>query len=167
ELGLTDIQVMYHYTGDLKATPEAQTLAGSWYNAGTEVIFACGGPVGNSVMAAAEPVGAYVIGAELDQSEQSTTVITSAMKNLPAAVYMAVKAFYDGEFHGGVIDRLNAANDGICLPMDTSKFTTFTQGNYDAIYSKLVAGEIAIPVDTDHASATELANDAVTVIMVE
>lgn len=167
ELGLTGIQVMYHYTGDFKATPEVQTLAGSWYNAGTEVIFGCGGSVGNSVMAAAEPVGAYVIGVDLDQSEESTTVITSAMKNLTAAVYVAVKAYYDGEFHGGVIDRLDAASDGIGLPMATSKFTTFTQDNYDAIYSKLVAGEIAIPVDTDHASAAELANDAVSVTVVE
>jgi basic membrane protein A and related proteins len=167
ELGITGIEIMYHYTGDFKATPETQTLAGSWYNAGTEVIFGCGGAVGNSVMAAAEPVGAYVIGVDLDQSGESPTVITSALKNLTPAVYMSVKAYYDGEFHGGVIDRLSAVNDAVGLPMATSKFTTFTQEDYDAIYSKLLAGEIAIPVDTDFTSAAELANAAVSVTVVE
>jgi len=59
ELGLASgsITVNYHYTGGFAATPEAQTLAASWYNNGVEVIFACGGAVGNSVMAAAEQAG--------------------------------------------------------------------------------------------------------------
>lgn len=31
---------MYNYTGGFDATPEAQNQAASWYNNGTEVIFA-------------------------------------------------------------------------------------------------------------------------------
>ncbi len=56
ELGMADgsIELMYNYTGGFDATPEAQNQAASWYNNGTEVIFAAGGAVGNSVMAAAE-----------------------------------------------------------------------------------------------------------------
>lgn len=54
EMGIEEITVNYHYTGSFDATPEAQTLASGWYNDGVEVIFGCGGSVGNSVMAAAE-----------------------------------------------------------------------------------------------------------------
>lgn len=59
ELGMADgsIELMYNYTGGFDATPEAQNQAASWYNNGTEVIFAAGGAVGNSVMAAAEAAG--------------------------------------------------------------------------------------------------------------
>ena len=51
ELGMADgsIELMYNYTGGFDATPEAQNQAASWYNNGTEVIFAAGGAVGNSV----------------------------------------------------------------------------------------------------------------------
>jgi len=167
ELGITGLKIMYHYTGDFKATPETQTLAGSWFNAGTEIIFGCGGAVGNSVMAAAEPVGAYVIGVDVDQSGESDTVVISALKNLTGAIYNSISDYYNGEFRGGVIDHLDATNDGVGLSMDSSKLSNFTQADYDAIFAIIVAGEVTIPVDTDAASAAELANDAVSVTVVE
>lgn len=160
ELGVDGVEVTYYYTGSFEATPEAQTMAASWYQAGTEVIFACGGAVGNSVMAAAEASeGAKVIGVDVDQSYESETVITSAMKQLSNSVYDAVKSVYDDSFKGGETSVFNAANNGVGLPMETSKFTTFTQADYDAIYEKIVAGEITIDNDTNkEASGLELPN---------
>lgn len=160
ELGVDGVEVTYYYTGSFEATPEAQTMAASWYQAGTEVIFACGGAVGNSVMAAAEASeGAKVIGVDVDQSYESETVITSAMKQLSNSVYDAVKSVYDDSFKGGETSVFNAANNGVGLPMETSKFTTFTQADYDAIYEKIVAGEITIDNDTNkEASELELPN---------
>ena len=46
-------------------------MAASWYQNGTEVIFGCGGAVGNSVMAAAQEKNAKVIGVDVDQSAES------------------------------------------------------------------------------------------------
>lgn len=150
EMGVDGVEVTYYYTGSFEATPEAQTMAASWYQAGTEVIFACGGAVGNSVMAAAEAAeGAKVIGVDVDQSSESDTVITSAMKMLSNSVYDAVKSVYDGSFKGGETAVFNATNDGVGLPMDTSKFETFAQADYDSIYAAIVAGDITIENDTD------------------
>ncbi len=132
---------MYTYTGAFAATPEAQSMAASWNQNGTEVVFGCGGAVGNSVMAAAQEKGTKVIGVDVDQSFESETVITSAMKQLANSVYDGVKAFYDGTFPGGSTSVFTVANDGVGLPMATSKFNTFTQDDYDAIYQRLVAGE--------------------------
>ena len=56
-------------------------MQSSMTNEGTECIFACGGGVGN-VMKAAETADKVVIGVDVDQSVESETVITSAMKNL-------------------------------------------------------------------------------------
>ncbi|MDF3004276.1 MAG: basic rane lipoprotein [Oscillospiraceae bacterium] len=148
ELGVK-VTMNYHYTGGFDATPEAQTLAASWYQNGTEVIFACGGAVGNSVMAAAEQAKGKVIGVDVDQSVESPTVITSAMKGLSVSVYDMLKAFYDGSFPGGEGLVFNAANNGVSLPMANSKFEKFSQADYDALYKKLAANEINITKDTD------------------
>ncbi len=168
ELGLTGLTLNYHYTGDFKATPEVQTLAASWYNDGVEVIFACGGAVGNSVMSAAEATeNGKVIGVDVDQSGESVTVITSAMKGLGAAVQQALAAFYAGEFPGTNTLTLGADKDGVGLPMATSKFEKFTQEEYDALYAKLAAGEITLLKDSDAADAGELGATAVTVSIIE
>lgn len=144
EMGIDGVEVMYHYTGAFEATPEAQSMAASWYQNGTEVIFGCGGAVGNSVMAAAQEKNGKVIGVDVDQSFESEAVITSAMKLLSNSVYDGIKDFYAGTFPGGETSVFRAANDGIGLPMDTSKFNTFTQADYDAVYKKLVDGEVTL-----------------------
>lgn len=144
ELGIDGIEIMYNYTGAFAATPEAQSMAASWYQNGTEVIFGCGGAVGNSVMAAAEEKGKKFIGVDVDQSFESETVMTSAMKQLSVSVYDGVKAFYDGKFPGGETSIFSAKNDGIGLPMETSRFTTFTQEDYDKIYAELKEGKIEL-----------------------
>jgi basic membrane protein A len=148
ELGLTDIGLKYHYTGDFAATPENQAVAASWYSAGTQVIFACGGAVGSSVMAAAEATeNGKVIGVDVDQSSQSERVITSAMKGLAAAVDQALTAYYAGTFPAGEAWVLGADKNGVSLPMATSKFEKFTQADYDALYAKLAAGEVTLIKD--------------------
>ena len=144
ELGVDGVEVVYTYTGAFAATPEAQSMAASWYQNGTEVVFACGGAVGNSVMAAAQEKGAKVIGVDVDQSFESETVITSAMKLLSNPVYDGIKAFYDGKFPGGATSVFTVKNEGVGLPMETSKFETFTQADYDAILKRLVDGEFTL-----------------------
>ena len=144
EDGVTDVEVMYNYTGGFAATPEAQSMAASWYQNGTEVIFGCGGAVGNSVMAAAQEKNAKTIGVDVDQSSESDTVITSAMKLLSNSVYDGVKDFYDGKFPGGKTSVFTVENNGVGLPMETSKFEKFSQEQYDAIYKKLADGEITL-----------------------
>ena len=141
-LSAGSITINYHYTGGFAATPEAQSMAASWYNAGVDVIFGCGGAVGNSVMAAAEQARKKVIGVDVDQSAESPTVITSAMKGLHASVYSAISDFYAGRFPGGRDIIFSASNDGVGLPMSNSKFNTFSSSDYNAIYNRLASGEI-------------------------
>jgi basic membrane protein A len=160
ELGLAagTIQINYYYTGGFAATPEAQAMAASWYNDGIEVIFAAGGAVGNSVMtaaAAASPVG-KVIGVDVDQSGESPTVITSALKGVRASVYSCVSDYYAGKFPGGKELVFAAENDGVGLVMDTAKFDTFSQADFEAVFAKLKANSIAIKKDSDVGSASEL-----------
>ena len=169
EMGVDGIEIMYNYTGAFAATPEAQSMAASWYQNGTEVIFGCGGAVGNSVMAAAEEKSAKVIGVDVDQSYESDTVVTSAMKQLSVSVYDGVRDFYAGSFPGGKTSIFSAKNDGIGLPMETSKFTKFTQADYDAVYSQLKDGKITLvqPSEDNNDPTKDLTLEKTTINFVE
>ncbi|HBD63314.1 MAG TPA: BMP family ABC transporter substrate-binding protein, partial [Clostridiales bacterium] len=149
ELGLSDdVQVKYTYVGNFDASPENQAKASAWFNEGTEVIFACGGAVGNSVMKAAEAAGRKVIGVDVDQSAESNTVITSSMKNLSKSVYDALASYYAKSFPGGTSVSLDATVKGVQLPMENSRFEKFSQADYDAIYSKIVSKDVKILNDS-------------------
>jgi basic membrane protein A len=169
ELGLQSgsIEMKYTYVGNFEASPENQTLAASWYQSGIEIIFSCGGPVGFSVMAAAERFGTKVIGVDSDQADDSETVITSAIKMLGNSVYQILDLYLNDSFPGGISTVLEAKNDGIGLPMETSRFQNFTQGEYNKIYQLLVEDKDGIARsildDTQVTSVSELPLSIVTV----
>lgn len=166
ELG-TKADMMYYYTDGFDATPEAKALAAGWYQAGTQVIFGCGGSVGNSAMAAAEQNNGKVIGVDVDQSAESNTVISSAMKGLAEAVSQMLDDYYAGKFPGGQNLTLGAAEEAVKLPMDTSKWAAFTQADYDALYAKLADGSIALKKDTDAEAPMDLGCANVNVQFIE
>ncbi|MDR1599389.1 MAG: BMP family ABC transporter substrate-binding protein [Oscillospiraceae bacterium] len=168
ELGVEGLTINYNYTGVFAATPEAQALAATWYNDGVEVIFGCGGKLGNSAMAAAEAApDKWVIGVDVDQSGESERVITSAAKALRELVYQSIDAAYKGEFPGGESLLVGADRGGVELPMASSRFRTFSQADYEAIYEKLVAREITLKTDTATTNPEDLSSDYVKVTVVK
>lgn len=169
ELGLDNgaIGMKYTYVGNFDATPDNMVKASTWYNSGTEVIFACGGSVGNSVMSAASSVGKNVIGVDIDQASESETVITSAMKNISKTVYDAVEQYYNGSLVKGTLTTLNATTDSVLLPMATSKFKTFNEEQYNKIYSELESGNVTILKDKDAETVKDLPLEKVTVVVTE
>ena len=154
EIGATDVSINYWYSGDFKATDEVKTKMDSWYSAGTEVVFACGGPVCQSCDAAAQANGGKMIGVDVDQSGQFDTVITSAMKALANSVNLALTDSMNNgwkftEAYAGKETVLGAAEDCVGLPMETSKFTKFTQEQYDTLYKSIVDGSLVIDASFD------------------
>ena len=154
EIGATDVSINYWYSGDFKATDEVKTKMDSWYSAGTEVVFACGGPVCTSCDAAAKANGGKMIGVDVDQSGQFDTVITSAMKALANSVNLALTDSMNNgwkftEAYAGKETVLGAAEDCVGLPMETSKFTKFTKEQYDTLYKSIVDGSLVIDASFD------------------
>ena len=167
ELGVKNIKIDYTYIGGYEPTPEVQTKASSWFIKGVQVIFAPAGGAGNSVMSAAEQNKGYVVGVDVDQSVESQTVITSAMKMIGESVYNAIDEFYKGNFPGGNSVILDAKVHGIGLPMETSKFKNFTKEDYDNIYQKLVDGSVKILKDTDAKDVNKLPLDKIKVNLIQ
>ena len=166
KLGVKSVSMKYTYVGNFDATPENMAKAAAWYNEGTQCIFACGGAVGNSVMKAAETAkdgGKTVVGVDVDQSGESATVITSAMKNLAQSVKDTVGEYYAGMFPGGQSTTLTAKENGVQLPMASSKFSKFTQADYDDLFKSMGIGTISIKDNTAAATADKLGTEIVKV----
>ncbi len=151
EMGLDSVEIKYHYTGDFTATPKNQTTAATMFADGTEVIFAAGGSVGESAMAAAEAAGGKVIGVDVDQSGMSDTVITSAMKFLVLAVEVGLDGHYAGNFPGGENAVYDITNDGVGMEIENARFNVFTAADYAAIVAEMqdestgIAASIPVP----------------------
>ena len=140
------VKIKYFYTGQSKATAETQKRAQSWFAGGTEVVFACGGTVEDSVIAAASAAQTKVAAADADQSYKSSAVITSAAKNVRQTVYDAVSAAFSETFAGGQCVMLGAETNSIGLPLGSSRFQFFTQEEYVAVFKLLAENDKSIDI---------------------
>ena len=158
ELGVNvEMNYSWEYGASFSASPELQTMASGWYQNGTEIIFACGGSMFQSISAAASANDGYVVGVDVDQSAESDAVITSAMKGLASAVQWAVGHVYDDTFDtiGGVGTSLGVADNAVGLPTaeESWRFETFTVDQYNELYQKVLNGDLVI--DADYAANLE------------
>ncbi len=163
-----DVDIMYKYLGSFDSLPEHKTLASSWYNKGTDIIFvAAGGAINNAISAAEELGDKAVIGCNVNQMDISETIITSSLKQLADSVFGGLQNYYDGEFKGGQIIKLNAAEGGVAIPDDYSRFSNFDKAAYDTMFAKLVDGSISVTSDIDVAIPGGLNLSRTTVTVVE
>ena len=127
------VELLYTYTGSFDIAPEFQAKAASWYQTGTDCIFGCGSP--DNVFAACESVGGskVAIGVDTDMAENSETCLTSAMKMVAPAVEDALTKAYEGGWAGGTATIYDVTHNACGLPMETSRFKTFTQAQYDVL----------------------------------
>ena len=137
------------YGSSFSASPELQTMATGWYANGTEVIFACGGSMFQSVASAASAEDGKVVGVDVDQSGDSPAVITSAMKGLSDAAVWAITKHYEGKWSeiGNNLSTLGAADNAVCLPTATWSLTGWTVEQYEALFNAIIAGEVAVSAD--------------------
>lgn len=137
----------YEYLGNFNNDPAHTTKANSWYAGGVEVIFAAAGGAGQAVMAAAENSSAKVIGVDVDQAFLSTSVISSAMKDLSAAVIQELTAIIiDDNGNGGEVLNKGAVEEAIGLPLgDSFKFDTFTEAQYETLFALLENETVTVP----------------------
>ena len=169
ELGVNvEMNYSWEYGASFSASPELQTMISGWYANGTEIVFACGGSMFQSIAAAASANDGYVIGVDVDQSGESDYVITSAMKGLADAVQWAVGHVYDGTFDeiGGVGTSLGVEDHAVALPTtaESWRFETFTVEQYEEMYQAVLDGSLVVDDDFSKLETTEWSNVNLNVI---
>lgn len=148
ENGVT-VEINYNYKKEGDTAAKIQKKAETWYKDGTEVIFACGNDIFDSVKVEADIAKAKVIGCGFDMNEKSKNVETSVVKECGIAVQMELAAFYNGELAGGSNLVLGVSEDAVSLAMKTSRFEIFDQESYDGLYQSLKSEKLKIASSKD------------------
>ena len=144
EKGVTvEMRYSWDYGETFSASPDLQAMLSGWYNAGTEVIFMCGGSMFDSGTAAADASEGYIIGVDVDQSPLSDSVVTSALKGLDASVIKTLTDYYAGvDLPGQSV--LGAADDAVGLPVDSWSLENWSVEEYEALFAKIKGGELVV-----------------------
>lgn len=162
EMKLTGAELQYYYAGAFQKTDEATATAKGWYAAGTEVVFACGGKVYQSVQDACENnTSRKWIGVDVDQhAVDPDRVITSAFKGLRNSVQSALEIYSTNTwdtiggkvFNLGLNSKLGSveAKDYVGLPTADASwgFKAFTKANYEELLNKIKDGTYTISDST-------------------
>ena len=157
ELGLTDVEIKYVYGNQFYGDADITAYMDTWFAAGTEIVFACGGGIYQSAgeAAAKEGVGGKVIGVDVDQKATidgnygDGITVTSAMKGLAATVNAELTAVNSGKFEGGKVENLGLVGEDpdanfVQIAPSTQFADGFTQDDYKALVAKMFKGEITV-----------------------
>ena len=180
DLGLTDVKVNYIYGGQFFGDADITAVMDTWYQGGTEVVFACGGGIYTSAVDAAKKANAKVIGVDVDQAGVIAKyagvdgmTVTSAMKGLYPATYdtltdVIVNGNWD-KYVGkiatlGLVSGTDPEANYVQIPMGdgTQWSDSFTQDDYKAMVKDMFDGKIAVSNDV-----SKTPSDFATVIAVE
>ena len=156
-----DVEVKYVYGGQFQGDADITSVMDTWYKAGTEVVFACGGGIYTSAAEAAVKVDGKIIGVDTDQQPVidkkygEGITVTSAMKGLYPATYDTLKdVVLNGNWdkYAGQIATLGIISDEpsenyVQIPDSTQFNDDFTADDYKALVAKLNSGEIKVDND--------------------
>ena len=161
ELG-KDIEINYVYGGQFYGDGDITAAMDTWYQGGTQVVFACGRGIFTSAAEAAAKVDGKVIGVDVDQAAQidgaygEGMTVTSAMKGLAATVDTMLSEILAGNWDkfGGKVDNLGLVSgedptlNYVQIPMESTQWSDgFTKEDYVALVAAMVSGEVTVSND--------------------
>ena len=114
----SDAKTLNVYIPSFTDPAKGKETANSMIGQGCDVVFGVGGNTGNGGLLAAKEQGLAAIGVDVDQyytyPEVKDALVTSAMKNVDAAVYSYLTALKDNTEKAGVLTA-NLQNNGVGL----------------------------------------------------
>ena len=159
ELGI-EVEMNYAYGGQFNGDADITAAMDTWYQGGTEVVFACGGGIYTSAAEAAQKVNAKVIGVDVDQKGiidglyGEGMTVTSAMKGLYPATYDTLKdVVLNGNWENyagkiatlGLVSGEDPAANYVQIPFESTQWSDkFTQDDYKALVAKMFDGTIKV-----------------------
>ena len=179
----TTVDVKYAYGNQFFGDADITAAMDTWYAAGTEVVFACGGGIFTSAVDAAKKVeGAKVIGVDVDQAgviagyanpedatEFADLTVTSAMKGLaPTVKTMLTETILNNNWdkYAGKVETLGLVSGDdpeanyVQIPMESTQWADgkFTQDDYKALVKAMFDGTVKVSSDISAMPATTAAN---------
>ena len=163
ELGI-QVEMKYAYGNQFSGDADITAVMDTWYQNGTDVVFACGGSIYTSVAEAAKKVGGKVIGVDSDQAPiidanyGEGMTVTSAMKGLaPTTIDTLTDIIINGNWdnYAGKIQTLGLVSEDpeanyVQIPMASTQFEEgkFTAEDYAALVKAMYEGTVTVSNDT-------------------
>lgn len=156
------VEVKYVYGGQFFGDADITAKMDTWYGAGTECVFACGGGIFTSAAEAAAKTNGKVIGVDVDQAAiidgayGEGMTVTSAMKGLAPTVKTLLGAINDGNWdnYKNKIENLGLvsetpADNYVQLPETTQWADGFQQADYETLVKELYDGTRTVSNDIE------------------
>lgn len=164
ELGI-NVELNYVYGGQFYGDADITARMDTWYQNGTEIVFACGGGIYTSAGEAAVKKNGKLIGVDTDQKPVidkkygDGITVTSAMKGLyPTTIDTLGDIINNGNWdnYKGKISNLGLVSGDdptlnyVQIPMETTQWAEgkFTQDDYKALVKGLFEKKITVSGDT-------------------
>ena len=158
EMGIT-VDMKYAYGNQFYGDADITAVMDTWYGAGTQIVFACGGGIFTSAGEAAAKVSGKVIGVDVDQKGTidgmfgSGMTVTSAMKGLYPATYDALNDIinngkwdnYKGKIATlGLVSGTDPEANYVQIPMNSTQWGSFSKDDYKAMVKGMFDGSIKV-----------------------
>ena len=163
-----DVSLNYAYGNQFYGDADITAAMDTWYSAGTECVFACGGGIFTSAGEAAAKVNGKVIGVDVDQAGTidgmygEGMTVTSAMKGLAPTVDTLLTAINEGKWadYANKIETLGLVSEDpalnyVQIPTTTQWSDGFTEDDYKTLVGELFNGTRTVSDDTSAIPAVE------------
>lgn len=167
-----EVNIKYAYGNQFQGDADITAVMDTWYQGGTEIVFACGGGIYTSAGEAAVKTGGKLIGVDTDQAAVMDgkygegITITSAMKGLYPTTYDTLTdVLINGNWEKyagnittlGLVSGTDPEANYVQLPMETTLWEDgkFSQDDYKALVAAMFDGTLKVSNDISKEPAVE------------
>jgi basic membrane protein A and related proteins len=135
------ITVLNGYSQDFADQQKCKEIALDQIARGAGVVFQVAGGCGLGALEAARQKGVWGIGVDADQSFLGPHILTSAVKRVDTAVYLAIKSVKDGTFKGGNV-TYGLKDNGVALGKISPKVPKSEVTKVQRIRADIISGKL-------------------------
>jgi basic membrane protein A len=135
------IKLLNAYSEDFSDQAKCKQVALNQIEQGAGVIFQVAGGCGLGALDAAKEKGVWGIGVDADQSFLGPHILTSAVKRVDTAVFLAIKSVVDGTFKGGNM-TFGLKQNGVGIGKISPKVPQAEVAKVNQIRADIISGRI-------------------------
>jgi basic membrane protein A len=135
------IRVLNGYSQDFTDQTKCKTVALNEIEQGAVAIFQVAGGCGLGALDAAKEKHVWGIGVDADQSFLGPHILTSAVKRVDTAVFLAIKSVVDGKFKGGNI-VFGLKQNGVGIGQISPKVPKSEVTAVEKVRAEIISGKI-------------------------
>jgi basic membrane protein A len=136
------IKTLNGYSQDFSDQAKCKQVALNQIEQGAGVVFQVAGGCGLGALDAAKEKGVWGIGVDADQSFLGPHILTSAVKRVDTAVFLAIKSVVDGKFKGGTNMTFGLKENGVGLGKISPKVPQSEVAKVNQIRADIISGKI-------------------------